>query len=71
MSDSSQSLHEALVFRRPPIWDPATYLLREKLDQSMLQELAIAHLEHEKVLAQAQLNLIEKTQAIYARAAKK
>jgi hypothetical protein len=68
---SDNPLHESLVFGHRPIWDPATYLLRDKLDQSVLHELAMLQLENQKTLVQAQLNMIEKTQAILSRAAKK
>ncbi len=69
MSDA-QSLHESLIFHRPPIWDPATFLLKDRLDPVALYELAMAHLENQKALAQAQLNIIEKTQAILSKAKK-
>jgi hypothetical protein len=65
------TLHELLQFgHRPPVWDPATFLLKDKLDQVALKELAIAHLEHQKALAQAQLALIEKTHAVLSKSAK-
>jgi hypothetical protein len=69
MADATK-LHEALRLGHGPIWDPATYLLHDKLDQVALQDLAAAHLENQKTLAQAQLTLIEKTQAVLTRSAK-
>ena len=70
MPDNTQLLHESLLFHRPPVWDPATLLLKDRLDPVALHELAMAQLEHQKALTQAHLSMIEKTQTILSKAKK-
>jgi len=72
MPEPPTALHESLRLTNPGVhWDPATYLLRDQLDQASLHDLAMVQLDHQKAIAQAHINSIEKAQAILSKSAGK
>jgi hypothetical protein len=70
MADQSHNLAQLFHFGHGPIFDPATLVLKDRLSDAALREVAGHYLDHQKAMLQAHMKLVENLQAAHAKAAK-